>query len=57
MFVRYKLVQAFTTTDKKLSTMNIAALVIGTISCFGMTLVANFQVIILFFAILRFSNR
>ena len=45
MYVRYKLVQAFNDHDRKLRFFNRLALVFGTASALGVSLVANFQVV------------
>ncbi|XP_067949531.1 DNA damage-regulated autophagy modulator protein 2-like [Watersipora subatra] len=43
MIVRYKWVQVFSKGDRGLNRMNTASLTIGCLSCFFMTMVANFQ--------------
>ncbi|XP_067951009.1 DNA damage-regulated autophagy modulator protein 2-like [Watersipora subatra] len=43
MVIRYKWIELFNTDDKKLRKFNIIGLVIGGLSCFFMTMVANFQ--------------
>lgn len=45
IFIRYKWVESLDQQDKKTNKLNIAALIVGIISCIGMTFVANFQVI------------
>ncbi|MBN3303361.1 DRAM2 protein, partial [Amia calva] len=43
MYVRYKQVEALTRNDDSVRRWNMAGLVLGVISCFGMCIVANFQ--------------
>lgn len=47
MYVRYKLIQAFNNYDRGLKILNILSIVVGIFSCIGVSLVANFQVIII----------